>query len=147
LTKEEGTVTRTDAANAWITIRKTSACASCSSRNKCVSLGEGNMMEVEAINNAGARVGDRVVIRIETSGLLKISAFIYLFPILCLVAGAIIGHSIATSLSVDESLWTLGIGFLLFFLAFLPVRVIGNRMAKKPQFKPRIIRIVKRTES
>ncbi|HSO20180.1 MAG TPA: SoxR reducing system RseC family protein, partial [Desulfosarcina sp.] len=46
---------------AWVKTTRSSACESCSSRDACQAGGGGQEMEVEAINTADARVGDRIV--------------------------------------------------------------------------------------
>ena len=99
MTKEEGVVIKTDTATAWIKTIKTSACASCSAKSSCHTMGGGKEMEVEAINTAGARIGDRVVIGFETASLLKASFLLYVFPILGLILGAFIGQTAAPLLN------------------------------------------------
>ena len=38
-------------------------------------------MEVEAVNVAGARVGDQILLRIESGAVLKVSFLLYIFPL------------------------------------------------------------------
>ena len=119
---EEGVVIRIDTKNAWIKTVKTGACESCSSRGACQTLGGGQEMEVEAINSADAQIGDRVVIGFETGPLLKVSFLIYIFPILALITGAVIGQTCAPYLSLDPSAASMVSGFFLVFLSVLFIR-------------------------
>ena len=64
---------------AWVKTTRSSACAGCSSRDACHAEGGGKEMEVEAINTARARVGDRIVLNIKTSSLLKATFLLYVF--------------------------------------------------------------------
>ena len=100
---EEGIVTKLNSTTAWITTTKTGACESCSARGSCTALGGGKEMEVEAINTAGAKIGQKVVISFETSPLLKATFLLYMFPIILLMIGALIGDQMAPYLNLDPS--------------------------------------------
>lgn len=139
---EEGVVIRTDAKNAWIKTTKTSACKSCSSRGACNTLGGGREMEVEALNTAGARIGDRVVIGFATGPLLKVSFLLYIFPILALIVGAAVGQTAAPYLSLNPSATSIVFGFFLVFLSLVFVRKKGNRLAAREEYRPKVIRIL-----
>ncbi len=139
---EEGVVIRTDSKNAWIKTVKTNACKSCSARGACHTMGGGKEMEVEALNTAGARIGDRVVIGFETAPLLKVSFLLYVLPILALMAGAAVGQAAAPYLSLDPTATSIIFGFFLVFLSFLFVRKKGHRLAAQEQYHPKVIRIL-----
>jgi sigma-E factor negative regulatory protein RseC len=140
---EEGIVIKTESATAWVTTTKTGACESCAARTSCSVLGGGNEMEVEAINTAGAKIGQRVVISFETSPLLKATFLLYVIPVLFLLAGAFIGDKISPHFGINSSILSAITGFLFFGLAILFVIVKGNRMAKMDEYRPKIIRIIK----
>ena len=139
---EEGVVIKTDLKNAWIKTTKTSACKSCSSRGACNTMGGGKEMEVEAMNTAGAQIGDRVVIGFETGPLLKVSFLLYIFPILALIIGAVIGHNGAPYVSLDPSAASIVSGFFLVFLSVLFIRRKGKQLATQNQYRPKVIRIL-----
>lgn len=140
---EEGIVTKVNSTTAWVTTIKSSACESCAAKSSCSTLASGEEMKVEAINTSGATVGDRVVIYFETSSLLKLSFFLYIFPILIMLVGALIGHKIAPFFNLDRSVFSAVCGFLFFFLAFLFIKSKGRKLSKKNQYKPKIIKILK----
>lgn len=100
-------------------------------------------MEVEAINSAGAREGDRVLIAFETSSLMKASFLIYIFPILGMMLGGFTGQKFATFFNVDPPAMSVIGAFLFLIVAFLLVRLFGNKLAKREHYKPKIIRILK----
>ena len=68
---EKGIVLRTDSEAAWVKTVRSSACEGCTAKGSCHSMGGGNEMEVKALNTAGARAGDRIVLSFETASLLK----------------------------------------------------------------------------
>lgn len=141
---EQGIVVRLSTDSAWVKTTRTSACETCAAKSSCNTLGGGKDMEVEAINAAGAKVGDTVIIGFKTSSLLKLSFFIYIFPIICMIAGAVIGQKFAASFSYDASALSAVFGLLFFGVSFLFIRSKGNQMAKKQEYRPKITRIVKR---
>jgi sigma-E factor negative regulatory protein RseC len=100
-------------------------------------------MEVEAINSAGALVGDRVLIAFETSSLMKASFLIYIFPILSMMLGGFTGQKISSFFNVDTPAMSVIGAFLFLIIAFLLVRLSGNQLAKREHYKPKIIRILK----
>ncbi|MDY6905273.1 MAG: SoxR reducing system RseC family protein [Thermodesulfobacteriota bacterium] len=142
---EEGTVLRTspDSATAWVRTVRSAACEHCHSRESCRTLGGNNDMEVESINQAGAKAGDLVVINFSTVSLLKATFLIYMFPIICLMLGAAAGYKLSARIAVDESLLSGLMGFGAFVLSILFVRVRGNSMARSAAYQPKIIRIKK----
>jgi sigma-E factor negative regulatory protein RseC len=99
-------------------------------------------MEVEALNNAGARVGDRIVLNFETTSLLKACFFIYVFPILLMILGAAIGFWAAPILDLNASGLSAVFGFLSLGLALWFVKIRGNKMAQNTKYRPKIIRIL-----
>jgi sigma-E factor negative regulatory protein RseC len=143
---EQGIVIRTDTETAWVKTQKTKACEGCSSKGACSVMGGGEEMEVEAINAAGGKVGDRVVLSFETASLLKATFLVYIIPVICLLIGALIGQKLALILTLNESM-SAAIGSLLFgSLAILFVKIKGNRMAQQEEYRPKVIRILKQQQ-
>jgi sigma-E factor negative regulatory protein RseC len=143
---EEGVVFKlgvSGAGTAWVRTTRSSACESCSSRGACHGEGDGKQMEmeVEAINTADARVGDRIVLNIENGSLLKATFLLYVFPILAMIAGAVLGQAVAVMRGTDPSGLSALFGFLFFGLAFIVIRVTGRRLSKNASYRPEIIKI------
>ena len=141
---EKGIVIETNDGTAWVKTEKSSACESCSSRGSCLALGGGNDMKVKAINTIGAASGDRVVLSFRSSSLLKATFFLYMFPVLCLIGGATAGLLLAPRWNVNDQTLSAVTGFFCFFVSIIIIRVRGNKMSLKDEYKPKIIRIVKR---
>jgi sigma-E factor negative regulatory protein RseC len=99
-------------------------------------------MEVEALNLADARVGDRIALTFDTSPLLKATFFIYVFPILFMMVGAVIGLHLAPSLGLNPSGCSAVGAFSFLFAAILLVRSKGNKMAEDQAYRPKITRII-----
>ena len=139
---EQGVVVKTDAGAAWVKTSKTGACEGCSARGSCHSFGSDEEMEVKVINEVGAKVGDRIIMSFETGSLLKATFLVYMFPILLLIIGAVIGQETASYLNFNPSGFAAVTGFSLFFAALLIIRIKANQLAKKKEYRPKIIKIV-----
>jgi sigma-E factor negative regulatory protein RseC len=141
---EEGVVFKmgsSGAGTAWVKTTRSSACASCSSKDACQGGSGGKEMEVEAINTADARVGDRIVLNIRTASLLKATFMLYVFPILAMIAGAVLGQAVAVMRGANPSGLSALFGFLFFGLAFVAIRIVGRRLSTNASYQPEIIKI------
>jgi sigma-E factor negative regulatory protein RseC len=145
LATQEGVVTKVDSSTAWVKCTKSAACESCKAKGFCDTMGGGSDddVEVEAINVVGAKVDDRVTISFETSSLLKVSFLVYMVPVLFLILGVVIGDKIAPIFNYDRSIFSMLVGFLFLFAAFVFVKAKGKELSKKDAYKPKIIRILK----
>jgi len=141
---EQGIVIKTDSSAAWVKTIKTGSCEGCSARGSCHSLGNSDQMEVKAINEAGAKVGDRIVLLFETSSLLKATFLLYVFPILLLIIGAAIGQEMAPHIDFNPSGLSALTGFSFFFAAVLIIKTRANKMAQKNEYRPKIVKILAR---
>ena len=140
---EQGIVTKIESTTtAWVKTTKTDACKACAARNSCHSMGGSNEMEVEAINHAGAQVGQKVVLSFDTSPLLKATFLLYVFPIIAMIAGAFVGQQLAPNFNFDTSFLSAIFGFLFFGLTMLFVRSKGNKLAQRDEYRPKIIRVI-----
>ena len=147
MASEEGVIVRIDAAGTWVKTVRSEGCESCSSKGACHTMGGGKEMEVSVINRMDARVGDRVVLRLEASPFLKATFLIYMFPILLLVAGAAAGEWISGSFGFDSPLLPAVLGFGSLAAGLLLMRIIARRLATKDEYRPRIARILGKAEA
>lgn len=139
---EQGIVLRTGSESAWVKTNRSSACEGCTARGSCHTMGGGQEMEVKALNSAGARVGDRIVLSFETSSLLKATFLIYVFPIIFLIAGAALGQMLAPHLGFSPSALSVLLGFTFFFSALFIIKARANKMAQKNAYQPKITKIL-----
>lgn len=146
---EQGIVIRIGAsgsATAWVKTVRSSACASCASKDHCNPGHGAQEQEVEAINLAGARAGDRVQLAIHTGALLKAMFMLYIFPILCMLAGGVIGDWMAPTFNADPSSVAMIAAIGCFGAALVVVRIRGRRMGGSEEYRPKIIRILSREQ-
>ena len=145
MASEEGIVTKIPApGKVLVSTVRSGACASCTAKGMCHSIGGGGEAEVIANNAVNASVGDRVLISFQTGSLLKAMFLLYMFPILSLLAGAIIGNNYAYLLQLDSSVSSAIVGFSFFGGAVAFIKIKGNQMAQKDGYQPKITRILKK---
>lgn len=138
---EDGIVTHATPETAWIKTIRSAACESCSSKDACgVSHHPSEEMTVMVPNTLDVEKGDRVVVGIDSAPMLFLSFFLYVFPIILLIIGALIGDALAPVLEMNRSALSMGFGFLLFAVAFIIIRKKQAGMSGKDKYKPFLVR-------
>ena len=140
---EQGRVTAIKENNAIVRTRRSSACEGCREKENCSVVEGGKEMEFEASNIPNAQVGDTVDVEMKTGLLLLLSFFLYVFPILLMFAGALIGSYLAPRFNGDPSLFAAVFGFAFFIGAFGVVKLKDRQAAKTGKYRPVIVRIRK----
>ena len=140
---ERGIVTRVTETGAWVKTTRSDACAHCEARGSCNVVGDGEEMEVETLNPAGADVGDRVVLTFETGAFLKASFLLYVFPVLMMIIGGFAGQSLGPMAGVGESAAAAAGAFSFLAVTFAFVRARANRLARTDPYRPKITRILR----
>ncbi len=105
--------------------------------------GGAESIEVKAVNEADAKVGNRVLIDVKSSSVLKTAFLLYVFPILAMMAGAAAGHNVSSFFGLDASALSAVFGFLFFGIAVLFARARGNSLAAKDDYRLRIVKILR----
>jgi len=92
---ENGIVTKSNPSIAWIKTTRSGACESCSSKGSCGTENHQKEMIITVKNTLNVNTGDYVVIGLETRPILFVTFLLYVFPIILLLIGALIGNSLA----------------------------------------------------
>lgn len=140
---EEGVVIHTQDALARVETTQSRSCKGCTSKGSCHIGSDGKRAEVLALNLAGARKGDRILMQIESASLLKACFLLYILPVGCMLMGAILGHWIALTVGRDTSAISAFSGFSALIFSFMAVRSKANQMGQRDAYKPKIMRILK----
>lgn len=126
----------------WFEAQPRSACGECSVSKGCGTgalskvLGR-RAVEMRALNTVGAEPGDRVVIGIAESALVRGSMAVYLVPLLVMLAGGILGENLAPQLgwsSVDVASVVFGAVGLL--VGFMWARIFSGKAARDTRYHP-----------
>lgn len=142
MSTEQGTVTRVAENKAWVRTRRTSMCQGCKSQGVCSSLGGTENMEAEALNTAGAKPGDRVLLEIASGPLWKISFIFYMIPVIFLMTGVIAGLKIGKNYFPEPELFAFACGIAGFAVAYFIIRLIAKVLEKNTDYTPKVIKII-----
>ncbi len=143
--QETGLVIKVEGKKAFVAVERRSGCEACPASSICKPTEEGSF--IEAINEAGAKIGDRVSVSLRSFSYLKGSILVYGIPAVSLIAGAIIGKEIlGGAVSLDPELLSAIGGLGLFGLSFVIVKLLSRRMEKKTEYIPVIERIIDKEE-
>jgi sigma-E factor negative regulatory protein RseC len=97
---------------------------------------------IEVVNDLQANIGDHVEISVPTGSLLKLSLLVYIFPIIALIVGAVLGGAWAQSFGLPSTLASiLGGGFAM-GITFYILKRIDRIERVKGEYQPRITRIL-----
>ena len=131
--KEKGLVLEIAGETAKIEIKRTTTCKGCS----ICRMGSSDTMIAEVENPGGAKGGDKVEMEVDTSSILKIAFIVYIFPIVGLIVGYLVGERITGSELVGICF---GIGGLI--LSFRVIYWYDKRMKRERRLRSKIIRII-----
>ncbi len=139
--EETGIVKSIDGVIAKVLVsRKSSCCESCE-KDSC-DIPE-NGIETEAINAAGAKVGQKVKVVMKSYTYLKGTLFIYGLPVFALITGAILGKIYLPVFinRLDSELLSAVGGFAAFLISLILVKLLMNGMNKRTEHKSVIEKI------
>ncbi len=144
--EETGQVVEVRDRYAWVTTEPRTGCNRCVARSGCGTtvlakvLGRRNA-PVQVINDIGAAAGDRVVIGIPETGLVRGSLAVYSAPLAGLFAGALAGHYLfagSAALTADLASIAGAAAGLVAGLAWL--RWFGRKSAQDTRYQPVLLR-------
>lgn len=115
---KEGIVLDNNKGHLTVQIFRNGACGSCSASGSCA---ESKTTEIELFSHEDIKKGDRVMIEGSSSEVTKLTAFVYVFPVVMILIGAILPNIFLKNKGVDLNLLTLiSVGvFLLISLIFI----------------------------
>ena len=138
----EAVVVKVEHTVAYVQAERKSNCSSCS-ESSCGTSVLANFFGQKtplyrASNEVGAKVGDRVVVGMEESALFKGTLLLYLFPLLLLFVGAVMGSVLADTADVKDGYSAAGavIGLV---AGFLGLKLFSSKMGMGGQFQPVIL--------
>lgn len=126
--QEKGIVIEARGKTATVQINRSSACANC----KAGCMERGGFMVTEAENSAGAQVGDAVRLEFNPRAALTAVLIVFGLPLAALLFGAIIAAVVADQMGYQNhsQLLSIGVGAILFFLTFIPIRAYDRRVER-----------------
>jgi sigma-E factor negative regulatory protein RseC len=146
MASEDGIIIKCNETTAMVKTIQSTACDSCGEKDICKPSGSGKTMEVEAVNTANAQVGDLVVVSFSSGQLFKLSFFLYVFPIIVMIIGALLGEHIAKNFHGNPSTFAAIFGFSFFFVAMGVVKLKDKQARKTGKYRPEIIKVKRKAQ-
>lgn len=144
--EEEGRIVAIDGRFAILHTERGSSCDGCHAKSSCHSMSDtdGKTMEMRAVNDIGASMGDRVKVAIDSAVLLKSSFLVYIVPVVVMIIFGVIGDSYARGNmpGSDPDLVAGATGITAFIITFLLIKVWSRSLDDNPDYQPRIVRII-----
>jgi sigma-E factor negative regulatory protein RseC len=144
--EETGRVVDVRGRYAWIATEPRTACNSCSVRNGCGTsvlakvLGRRNA-PLRVINSIGVVAGDRVVIGVSESGLVRGSLAVYCVPLAGLFAGGVASHYLFAGIaSVSADLASIPAALAGFAAGLVWLRSFSRKSAQDARYQPVLLR-------
>ncbi len=137
---ENGVVSNTNGLMAWIKTTRSGACEGCSSKKSCGTANNQKEQIVQVNNTLNVEKGDHVVIGLQTGPILYLTFLLYVFPIILMIIGALIGNTFAPTFNLNPSMFSMIMGFSFFGLSFYIIRKKNKTLEKKNEYKPFLVR-------
>ncbi len=130
--EEIGIVKSINGIIATVNVPKKSACEGCTAGTCKI---EEQSIEIEALNQAGAKVGQKVRVEIKSYAYMKGSMLVYGLPALSLVIGAVFGKELMSRvfMNTDSDILSAIFGFGFLVISFLIVKVWISASSKKTE--------------
>jgi len=131
----------------WVEAMSQSSCNHCSANQGC---GTASLQKwfnrspnrLRMANKPGFSVGDKVVIGIPEQALVKGSLMIYMFPLLALIAGAMLGALVNDWLGWDfKEVASIIAGFASFAVCFRSIQRYTLKFANRADYQPILLRL------
>jgi len=139
--EEEGIVVSVSDGNANVRMIEGEGCQACSAAGTCKAGAGGR--ELEAVNRAGAKPGQHVVIDIESGAFLKASFIVYMVPVIFLFLGAYLGDVVSRAVPgvMEAENWQAIGGVLLLVLSIFGIRLYDRKVKSTKGLRPVVVKI------
>ena len=139
-----GIVRKTDKNMVTVEIARASSCGENCAACKMGCSGTGHFVRLE--NTLNARVGDMVRIQAGGGNVVGSAAFVYLLPIVMMVAGMVYGSRLMQMFypGIDTDAMGLVFGLTALVLFYFLLRALDDRLALTGRKKPVIVNILNR---
>jgi sigma-E factor negative regulatory protein RseC len=128
--------------HATVVAEKGQGCGSCGTVSHCYRGQSGKTEETTALNRAGAQVGDRVSLSVQSGTILSRMAVLYLLPVAGMLVGAFIGEFMFTEPNGNKGAHSIFLGLGGFALGFVLSVAISRIWSAARPVIPVITRIL-----
>lgn len=138
----EGLVIKTHNGGATVQLLQNDGCGACPSRDKCKQTGHMEM-QIEVPANAGLAVNDRVLVSFSDTSVARISMIAYLLPVICLIAGGVIGNKLDVMYRHQSPVLAALLAVIGFMVPLVFFYIFKNRINSCPMHNAHLEQILK----
>lgn len=140
--EEIGIVTKVEDVTAKVAVQKRGTCEGCAASGVCETTDGG--MEIEALNQVQAKVGQTVRVSMKPQAYLKGAIFVYGIPLVSFIAGIIAGKNLGEAYfqRINSDIVSFFVGFAAFMISFLAARAWSKKAETNVEYKPVIDEIL-----
>lgn len=130
-----------DEKTAKLKMQRHSACASC---GKCATTSEKKDIIVEVDNKIGAKIGDRVLVNMDSVNVLKATAIVYAIPLIWLMIGTIATYFVIQTIGITNNIEVISgvVGLILMMVSFLLIKKKDNKYRESREYIPIITKVL-----
>jgi len=133
---EQGLVIEVVGNSARIKVGRHSDCKNCGACPGSESL------ILEANNEIGAKPGQRIILEIKETNVLRAAFIVFILPLIALFIGVMLGGIIGQYIGVNKFMFQVIGGVVIFALSIVVVKYFDKASAANEKSKPVIIRIL-----
>ncbi len=139
--QESGEVVELKNGLASIRMTRSEACAHCS--GGCKPGENSKHMYIEAVDQVGVRLGDKVMVELPSSSMAKATFILYFIPLLALVFGVLLGFRYGQRIGFsDGELGGAVLGIIGVLLSYGLIKLFEPRFRKTGNYLPRIRKVL-----
>ncbi|MBC2580352.1 SoxR reducing system RseC family protein [Clostridium sp. DJ247] len=101
-----------------------------------------NAAVLEVQNKIRAKPGQRVVLEIRETNMLKAAFIVYILPLISILVGCVIGTLLSEKIHQSKITYQIGGGIVAFIISVIYIKVFDKNTGKNEKIKPIIIRII-----
>lgn len=126
--RKEGIVIDNNKGNLKVQIFRNGACGACAAKGSCA---EKKTTEIELFSYEDLKKGDRVIIEGSSSEVSKLTATVYIVPVVMMLMGALIPNIFLKNTSMDINLLTLISVAIFFAISILFMKKLDKNVKNK----------------
>jgi len=144
--QEEGLVVKAVGGYAQVETTQQEACKSCGAQGMCHAMGGDKRRVITAINQVGAKEGDKVVMAMPRKGVLGASFLVYMVPVAALLLGAALGRKWGQAWGLEPQTSAVVLGGAALVAAWLVLRKVSKRLAGRKELTVTVVRILRKEQ-
>ena len=137
---EVATVEKIHGKKATLVVERSTACGEC---GKCMMAKQNITIACEVENTLDAKLGDKVRVEMELSGVLSASLIVYGIPLTTFILGVVLGYyKIYQFFNIPQDIISLILGFVFMATTYVILRLFDKKGVFKERYQLKMLDLV-----